>query len=181
VIAKIPHWQPPWAIAKARADRGSPMYTAPETQSITKLVYSPVYDFLFPKNRFNLERVSYYFEHEMGDTLQDQQYDEIFEIVDKWQQGWRQRPRPYLTYRKALATIRIDDGRNGHAYSVTYGGNDAALYEYCADARSTKEIQAKFNDAAWTEASLTEFLERDYMVHLDGRYLSLALPANPYF
>jgi len=181
VIAKIPHWQPPWAIAKARADRGSPMYTAPETQSITKLVYSPCYDYLFPKNRFNLERVSYYFEHEMGDTLEEQQYDEIFELVDNWQRVWQQRPRPFLTYRKALATIRIDDGRNGHTSSATYAGNDASLYEYCADARSRKEIQAKFEDAAWIESSLTEFLERDYMVQLDGRYLSLALPANQYF
>ena len=69
VISKIHHWQAPWAIAKARADRGSPMYIEPETQSITRLVPSPCYDFLFPKDRFNLQRVSYYFEHEMGNTL----------------------------------------------------------------------------------------------------------------
>jgi ribosomal peptide maturation radical SAM protein 1 len=181
VIAKIPHWQPPWALAKARADRGSPMYTAPESQSITKLIHSPCYEYLFPKDIFNLERVSYYFEHEMGDTLEDQQYDEIFALVDKWQRLWKERPRPHLTYRKAMTTILIDDGRNGSPHSTSYAGNDAALYEYCADARSRKEIQAKFADAPWTEPTLNEFVERDYMVYLDGRYLSLALPANPYF
>src|SRR6185369_5835602 len=77
VIAKIHHLQAPWAVAKARADRGSPMYSEPETQSVTRLVPSPCYDYLFPKDRFNLNRVSYYFEHEMGDTLADNEYNEI--------------------------------------------------------------------------------------------------------
>jgi hypothetical protein len=66
VIAKIPHWQPPWALAKARADRGSPMYTNPESQSISKLVHSPCYEYLFPKDVFNLER-STISSFEMGD------------------------------------------------------------------------------------------------------------------
>jgi hypothetical protein len=79
-----------------------------------------------------------------------------------------------------MTTILIDDGPNGSAFP-SYAGNDAALYEYCADARSRKEIQAKFDDAPWAENTLNEFVERDYMVYLDGRYLSLALPANPYF
>ena len=114
VMSKIPHFQAPWAVAKARADRGSPMYEEPETQSVTRLVPSACYDYLFPKDRFYLNRVSYYFEHEMGNTLQDGEYDGIFEAVDVWQHRWRQRPRPYLRYRKAWTTILIEDGRAIH-------------------------------------------------------------------
>ena len=180
IIPQILHWQPPWAIAKARADRGSPMYTEPESQGVTQLVPSPCYDYLFPKDKFNLQRVSYYFEHEMDNTLGDAQYDELFGIVAGWQQRWQQRPRPFLTYRKALATMIIDDGRDGSPRSATYVGNPVALYEYCADARSRKEISAKFKDADWIEDDLSEFIEQGFMIHLDGRYLSLALPANPY-
>ena len=117
----------------------------------------------------------------MGDTLSDDGYDEIFEAVELWQRRWRERPRPYLRYRKAWATIFVDDGRNGRAREVAYSGQPAALYEYCADARSPKEIAARFEDAPWVNEALGEFLERDLMVHLDGRYLSLALPTNPYF
>ena len=181
IIPKIHHWQAPWAIAKARADRGSPMYVEPETQSIRSLVPSPCYDFLFPKDRFNLQRVSYYFEHEMGDTLADHEYDEIFDAVTIWQQRWQQAPRPYLRYRKAWATILIDDGRNGSPRSFSYCDDPATLYEYCADARSPKEIAAKFDAAPWVESALAEFVARDLMVFLDNRYLSLALPENPYF
>ncbi|MDX6612878.1 MAG: hypothetical protein QOD75_2064 [Blastocatellia bacterium] len=181
VIAKIHHWQAPWAIAKARADRGSPMYSEPETQSVTRLIPSPCYEYLFPKGRFDLQRVSYYFEHEMDNTLADAEYDEIFAAVGAWQQRWQKGPRPYLRYRKALATISIEDGRNGSPSVITFSDLQATLYEYCADARSPKEIAARFDDAPWVEAALAEFVDRDLMVYLDNRYLSLALPENPYF
>lgn len=181
VIAKIHHFQAPWAIAKARADRGSPMFTEPETQSISRLVPSACYDYLFPKDRFNLNRVSYYFEHEMGNTLADNEYEEIFQAVGVWQYRWRQRLRPYLRYRKAWATILIEDGRNGSPSVTTYSDRYAKLYEYCADARSAKDIAAKFEGAPWVDSALEEFLERDFMVQLDNRYLSLALPENAYF
>lgn len=181
IMPKIHHWQAPWAIAKARADRGSPMYTDPATQSIERLVPSPCYNYLFPKDRFNLQRVSYYFEHEMGDTLADDEYEEIFDAVTVWQQRWQHTRKPFLRYRKAWATILIEDGRNGAVRSFTYSDTAATLYEYCADARSPKEIAAQFDDAPWVEQALGEFVDRDLMVFLDNRYLSLALPENPYF
>ena len=180
LIPKIHHWQPPWAIAKARADRGSPMFEEPETQSITRLTPSPCYDFLFPKDRFDLRRVSYYFEHEMGDTLPDEGYDELFESVDIWQRRWYANPRPRLSYRKSLATIIIEDARNGHTRTHTHSDERAALYEFCADARTPKELEARFDGAAWVDEALGDFVEHDLMVHLDGRYLSLALPENSY-
>jgi uncharacterized protein YozE (UPF0346 family) len=181
VISKIPHLQAPWAIAIARADRGSPMYAEPESQSVTKLVPSPCYNYLFPKDRFNLQRVSYYFEHEMNNTLKESQYDEIFEAVGTWQQRWQELPRPYLRYRKALATIVIEDGRNGRPREITFSDHYANLYEFCADAHSKKEIAARFDDAPWVDGALEEFVERELMIYLDGQYLSLALPENPYF
>lgn len=181
VIAKIHHWQAPWAIARARADRGSPMYTAPESQAIESLTPSPCYDFLFPKDRFNLQRVSYYFEHVMSNTVGEENYDEIFEAVAVWQERWRERPRPYLRYRKSWATIIIEDGRELPARIHTYSDLRAALYEYCADARSRKEITTRFPNEHDIEDALGDFVDLNLMVHLDERYLSLALPENPYF
>lgn len=180
VISKIHHFQAPWAIAKARADRGSPMFTEPESQSVSRLVPSACYDYLFPKDRFDLNRVSYYFEHEMGNTLKEDEYEEIYHAVGVWQYRWRQRPKPYLRYRKGWASILIEDGRNGKASVAHYADRYAQLYEYCADARSAKEIAAQFDGAPWVDEAIEEFVERNFMVHLDNRYLSLALPENAY-
>ena len=180
VISKIHHFQAPWAVAKARADRGSPMYNEPETQSVSRLVHSACYNYLYPKDRFDLNRVSYYFEHEMGNTLTDDEYEEIFHAVGVWQYRWRQRPKPYLRFRKGWGTILIEDGRNGSASTTTYSDRYAQLYEYCGDARSAKEIAAHFDGAPWVDEAIQEFVERNFMVHLDNRYLSLALPENAF-
>jgi ribosomal peptide maturation radical SAM protein 1 len=180
IIPKIHHWQPPWAVARARADRGSPMFTEPETQSITSLRPAPCYDFLFPKDRFDLKRVSYYFEHDMRDALPEEGHEELFQSVAVWQQRWKESPRPYLRYRKSLATIRVEDARRRPVRVQTFSDEPASLYEFCADARTRKEIDARFDGAGWTDEALGEFLERDLMVNLDGRYLSLALPENSY-
>jgi hypothetical protein len=180
MTALDPDHDPGFAAAKARADRGSPMFTEPEAQSVTRLTYSPCYDYLFPKDRFDLKRVSYYFEHETEETVGDEGYEELFAAVELWQRRWRERPRPFLRYRKAWETIFVEDGRNGRVKEAAYTGPPAALYEFCADARTPKEIAARFDGAPWPEEALGEFLERDLMVQLDGRYLSLALPSNPY-
>jgi ribosomal peptide maturation radical SAM protein 1 len=181
IIPTILHWQPPWAIAKARADRGSPMYTEPASQSIKRLVPSPCYEYLFPRAVFDLQHVSYYFEHDMDNTLLDGQYETLFDLVADWQQRWQQRPRPSLTYRKAMATMIVDDQRHGAARVMTYCGHAVTLNEYCADARSRQEIAARFEGADWIEPALTDFVDRNLMICLDARYLSLALPENPYW
>lgn len=180
VVKKIHHLQPPYAIVKARADRGSPMFTERESQSITKMAAASCYRHIFPVNRFNLDRVSYYFEHEMDNTVTDEQYEELFLLVHYWQESWKTGRRPFLTYRKSWATIFIDDGRQDEIETYVYKDNAVALYEYCADARTRRDIGERFGDEEWIDQYLTEFVEKDLILFLDGRYLSLALPVNPY-
>jgi hypothetical protein len=76
--------------------------------------------------------------------------------------------------------IQIEDGRNCSTSTTTYSDHYAQLYEYCADARSAKEIAAHFDGAPRVDEAIQEFVERNLMVHLDNRYLSLALPENAY-
>ena len=180
VISRISHLQPPYAIVKARADRGSPMFFDPESQAITRLQPAACYEYIFPKGRFNLNRVSYYFDHEMQNTVADDDYDDIFALVASWQQIWKRPNPPYLRYRKSWATIVISDGRKRPARAFTFNDGAAALYEYCADGRSRDDIATRFNNEDWIDDALNEFLEKDLMIFLDGRYLGLALPENPY-
>ena len=49
------------------------------------------------------------------------------------------------------------------------------------DVQACGEIAAHFDGAPWVDEAIQEFVERNFMVHLDNRYLSLALPENPYF
>jgi len=182
VVAKIPHFQPPYAIVKARADRGSPMYSDPASQSITKLTPSDCYRFILPEGEFDLSRVSYYFDHEMTDVVPDDVYDELFSRVNRWQERWPVRAkRAYMRYRKAWSSVTIDDARWGALRQWHYEDGSAELYEYCADARTIRDIRTRFGGEPWLDAALKEFVEKDLMLFLDDRYLSLALPENPNF
>ncbi|MGH9822073.1 MAG: RiPP maturation radical SAM C-methyltransferase [Blastocatellia bacterium] len=180
VVSKISHLQPPYAIVKARADRGSPMFTEPDSQSIWRLRPSACYSHIFPSDRFNLDHVSYYFEHEMGDTVDDSVYRGLFTAVLEWQELWQHQRLPYLRYRKSWTTIIFEDGRSEDVKTYIYSDDAVALYEHCSDARTRGNIAEKFGEAEWVDEVLDEFLKRDLMIFLDGRYLSLALPENPY-
>jgi hypothetical protein len=181
LVPKIVHLQPPWGIVKARADRGSPMFTEPESQSITRLKPAVCYDYIFPK-RFDLNRVSYYFDHEIGNVVDEENYDDLIDRVTRWQNRWSDgKVRPFLRYRKAFSSIVIEDGRRRKLRTYSYVDRQAALYEHCADARTPRDIEAAFEGASWVQPALEEFVGEDLMLYMDGRYLSLALPQNRSF
>lgn len=181
LVPKILHLQPPWGIVKARADRGSPMFTDPESQSIRRLQPAACYQYIFPR-RFDLDRVSYYFDHEIGNVVDEENYDDLIGRVTRWQSRWGDgRSRPFLRYRKAFSSIVIEDGRGRKLRTYSYADGEAALYEYCADARTPRDIESAFKGASWVQAALEEFVVEDLMLYMDGRYLSLALPQNRNF
>jgi hypothetical protein len=180
LVPKIVHLQPPWGIVKARADRGSPMYTDPASQSIRRLTPAVCYQYLFPST-FNLELVSYYFDHEMDNVVDEEHYDDLLEAVAKWQASWNDQRHPYLRYRKALSSITIEDGRRRKRRKYSYAAGPALLYEYCADARTVRDIATAMGSESWVDKALQDFVAKDLILFLDGRYLSLALPVNPNF
>ena len=174
VLRKIPHFQPPYAICQARPDRGSPMFEDPETHSITMLRPSACYRHIYPSD-YDLRRVSYYFEHQVGDILPPSGYQECIKLVDEWTTRWKGPARPSLRYVKTWDSISIHDNRNGQAKGYRYDDERAGLYELCAESKSRDEIVAAFEGEAaggvssWIDATLAELVDRDLMVHLDER------------
>lgn len=194
-IRKIPHFQPPKFITKARADRGSPMFTAPETQQISSLRPSRCYPFLYPKDRYDLSRVSYYFEHSIGGVCKDEDYDAIFAAVAEWQARWKGRRRPRLTYAKAWGSLRIEDARAANrTETITLSGRAARIYELLLDAKRPETLAGELDPPPPPEpeagppvpptlseadqALVDELVRRELVLALDGRLLALALPEN---
>jgi ribosomal peptide maturation radical SAM protein 1 len=180
LVPKILHLQPPWGIVKARADRGSPMYFDPESQSVRRLTPARCYHYIFPR-RFDLSRISYYFDHEMDNVVDEEHYDELLDRVAAWQASWTDSGHPVLQYRKAFSSIVIEDRRRRRARTWSYADEIAELYEYCADARTRRDIETAFGAGAWIAGALDDFIAKDLMLFLDDRYLSLALPVNRNF
>jgi ribosomal peptide maturation radical SAM protein 1 len=182
LIPLLRHLQPPYAIARARPDRGSPMHTDPERLQIVKLRHAACYPYLYPKDRFRLDRVSYFFEHETRNLPPAEAYDALHAAVLDWQHSWKADTRPALRYRKSWDTLIVDDLRNGAPRSFTFEDREARLLEICADARRLREIaDALEDDGTWTQDALARLEHDGIVLALDDRYLTLALPDNPYW
>ncbi len=180
VIRRIPHLQPPYAMAQARPDRGSPMFEEPSAHSISFLRPSACYRYIYPAD-YDLRRIAYFFEHGFDRELPVDGPRECRTLVHGWKQRWSDGRRPSLRYVKSWQSVSIHDGRGTATRGYRYDDREAAVYELCADARTREELRAAVDvDEAWLDRTLAGFVDRDLMLCLDDRYLALALPDNPY-
>jgi len=180
VLRKIAHLQPPYAIARARADRGSPMFEQPDAHAVHGLRPSRCYRYIYPPS-YDLTRVSYFFDHDSDGGLPAESYRECIQLVADWKRKWRMQKRPYLRMVKTWESVSIHDGRGEKYRGYRFDDADAALYEHCADARTADELMSELDCSAdWLQQALRRFVDLDLIIHLDGKYLALALPANPY-
>jgi ribosomal peptide maturation radical SAM protein 1 len=181
LIRRIIHLQPPYAMAVARPDRGSPMFERPDEHSISLLRPSACYRHIYPPE-YNLRRAAYFFEHEVGADLPVDGHRECAALVAEWKAQWRNGDRPYLRYVKSWDSVSIHDGRGLKPRHLRFDDREAALYELCVDALSREEIGERIGeDGDWVDGALRHFVDEDLMVFLDGKYLALALPDNPYY
>jgi len=180
VLRMISHLQPPYAIARARPDRGSPMFEQPEAHAVHGLRPSRCYRHIYPPS-YDLNRVSYFFEHDTEGGLPKSRYSECISLVADWKRKWASKSRPYLRMIKTWESISIHDGRRDEYRGYRFDDAEAALYELCTDARSIDELTSDLDcPVEWVQTALRRFVDLDLVIHLDGRYLALALPANPY-
>lgn len=181
VIRLIPHLQPPYSMCQARPDRGSPMFEQPGEFSISVLRPSACYSFIYPPD-YDLRRISYFFEHEIGGTPASDEYEECLDLVARWTERWKDpHRRPYLYYVKTWASISVHDGRGDQPRGCRFDGARAAAFEACADAKGREELARDLDcDDAWLDDVLADFVDRGLMVSRDDQFLTLALPENPY-
>jgi ribosomal peptide maturation radical SAM protein 1 len=180
VIRRISHLQPPYAMAQARPDRGSPMFARPSEHSISSLRPSSCYRHIYPPD-YDLRRVSYFFEHDLDGKTPLDGYHECYDLVAEWKQQWKEPQRPYLRYLKTWESVSIHDGRHSARCSHRFDDKEALLYELCTDAKSEEELLTEIDrDASWLEDTLQQFVDKDLMIFMDDKYLSLALPENRY-
>lgn len=181
VIRRIPHMQPPYAMAQARPDRGSPMFEQPSDHSIAFLRPAGCYGHIYPAS-YNLGRVAYLFEHGFKVRLPTRGHQECRTLVASWRRRWNHERRPYLRYIKTWQSVSIHDGRGETSRGYRFDDQWAQLYELCLDAKPREQILATLKcDDAWLDRALREFADKDLLISLDDKYLALALPENAHY
>jgi ribosomal peptide maturation radical SAM protein 1 len=188
VLKLITHLQPPLGTSRIWLERFAPYFSDRESFPISDLRPEASYSYVYPAH-VSLNKIAYFFDYQMGDTISDDVHREIDEWVKEWQQRWVSKSPDTLVYRRTLDTLFIDDNR-GPERRGTYAfeGPIVLIYEYCSDTMHSvpqvvEFLQSslggqRFSDSE-VHAALEQFCRLGLMLSEDSKYLSLALPLNP--
>lgn len=188
VLKLITHLQPPRGSGRIWLERFAPYFFDREAFPIHDLQPEASYRYVYPAH-VALDKIAYFFDYQMEDTVAADAHKETLEWVKKWQESWNANSIGTLVYRRTLDEIYIDDKRTpGKLIPYTFDGPLALIYEYCSDTmRSVPQVMEALRDSTadhvFTESevqgALEVFCEAGLMLAEEGRYLSLALPVNP--
>jgi ribosomal peptide maturation radical SAM protein 1 len=188
VLRAISHLQPPRGGWPIRLDRFSPYFEQRDQYPIADIKPAAGYRHVYPPD-VNLQRVAYFFDHVMGDTVEARVHDPTLDWLEEWQRRWESEKPDTLTYLRIPETLLISDRRGPGAGKVhTITGPWAVAYAYCCETmHSATQIAQHLaattdTDAGGEEmlaAGLDDLCRKALMVKEDGQYLSLAIPVNP--
>lgn len=184
----ITHLEPPTSCTRIWVERFSPYFSERGKFPVRDLRPEASYSHVYPSH-VALDKIAYFFDYEMGDTLPEEVHAQTREWVRHWRKRWTSGTPDSLTYRRTLDSLYVDDNRgDSRRGSYAFYGPLASIYEACSDAIMTPaqlaaHLETLPDGGSYPEEQIKEALEEfcklGLMVKEDGKYLSLALPANP--
>ena len=188
VMRSIGHLEPPRGCGPIWLERFSPYYTDREKFPVSNIRPEASYSFVYPAH-VNLDKAAYFFDYDMGDTLQPAAYEEIKALVLQWQENWRSEQRRKLTYRRTDGGLLVDyDWGPDRQGTYTLFGPLAVIYESCIETMHSvnhvvnvlRNSPEAYNfEADDVREAMDEFCRGRLMLSEAGKYLSLAIPSNP--
>jgi ribosomal peptide maturation radical SAM protein 1 len=186
-LRKITHFHPPLRHMQVVHLRYSPLYMDDELFPKKWRRPSAAYYCIYPE-RVDPDQIACQFDCEMLGVLPEEVHAETREFVHTWWGLWKDH-EPALTYRRTDSDIVIDDTRLGpttRSYSLF--GQEADIYEAFDSApRTPAQVVAALAsrrpdlhlDEESVRAACDDFCEAGLMIAEAGKYLSLAIPAEP--
>jgi hypothetical protein len=186
ILPLLRHLPPPSGSGRIWLERFSPYFFdgAFPTRNVRPRV---AYRFVYPEERLDLDQIAYFFDYEMDGVLPDSDHQPLHEEVRTWQASWQRNPSPVLIYQRAPDWIQVVDRREEEAKVHAFQRRQAVIYDFCGETERTAEAirehlrktDGDFAGAAEVGAGLDELCGAGLMLDEGGRFLSLALPANP--
>ena len=162
-------------------ERFSPIYRDRESFPAIHVRPERSYSYVFPST-VNLDRVAYFFDYKLVDTLDDGDYADLLKATLEWKDAWRDGDRPRLTMWRGPDVLRLEDTRDEATSGVySFEGLLAEVYFACShkpiSVSSLLRVLSQTPDPDELTEGLQEFCDRRLMMKDGESYLSLALPA----
>lgn len=177
LMPALAHLQPPFQDhQRIRVDRFSPMFET--RQGLKNIVPAPSYHDVFRLDPQIVARLAYYFDYEYIDHPDPYEYARgCADEMERWRRG-----------AAAAALVRFESGSVLHVLDTRPVAveRQAALRGLARDVTLAAEHGASLEEIGLragvsleeVEAALAPLLARRWVVKLDGRYLSLAVPVD---
>jgi ribosomal peptide maturation radical SAM protein 1 len=181
IIDSIHHFQPPFGFGAIRLDRFSPNFFSARQLGICNVRPDRSYGYIYDLSEDELFRLAYYFEHDYEDGRDPESYiGEAHKSVKRWHEDSDTRGLFYADHDERLAVWDFRSCATKTLHILT--GDERAIYLYCDQNRSLQQIRLFVSEwkasTVGLEAVLTQLINNRLMIRLDGRYLSLAIPAS---
>jgi ribosomal peptide maturation radical SAM protein 1 len=182
LLRHLTHLSPPQSAGRVWMERFSPLFADRDLFPVTSLRAESSYSYIYPKC-CDLDRIAYFFDYKLADTLPDSVFADTVSHVASWQAAWRTIDRPKLQFWYSPGITRIEDRRNFEApRSFQLVEPDASLYAACSDQPRTVAQLRSMNCLSLSEEEIESILNESAangLMMRDGQqFLSLALPAT---
>ena len=189
LIPLISHLQPPTSrgISTLRLDRFSPYFQNPEALGLVNIRPAAAYRYVYPFPKESLSRLAYYFDFDYADSRHPDDYTHLLDqAVRNW---YDQAGKGSLLSMTGNGRLTLYDTRpHARQRETILDGMAKAIYEYCDEGRTLASILRHLKERgvlleAQTEpnemdAILKSLVDARLMLHVDDRYLSLAIPMS---
>jgi hypothetical protein len=180
----LSHLPPPSGAFRISLQRFSPNFTQASAMGFDDVRPLESYGYIYPKH-VDTRRIAYFFEYDAKSTLPEAAFIPIRDEIARWQQQWRGKVKPRLTYTIKNGGLSILDARRPQApRAYKFDGLAAEIYEFCGDTdRSLDNIRAHLRKETAHDGAVRSLLDRfvaqGLMYEEGGAFLSLALPRQP--
>lgn len=190
MIPSLFHLQPPSrAVDRLRLDRFSPYFHDPAAHGVLNVRPAEAYRYIYPFPEENLARLAYFFDYDYADKRQPETYTQALkQAVEGWHDHWLNHPNEPGTLRSLRSNGRLilyDTRPSTNQEEMVLEGIARIIYEYCDQGRTLPVIlhylkdlreHPPSRDEREVQKLLTSLVEKRVMLHVDDRYLSLAIP-----
>jgi ribosomal peptide maturation radical SAM protein 1 len=186
LVPSLLHLHPP-NITLLGLDRFSPYHSRPEEYGLRNAGPARYYGLVYPiTDSALLDDLAYQFEYEYLDGRVPETYvAPLKKALVAWRENFP-RTRNSLTYQRGPGYLIIEDGRfEGDDLRFTLEGDEAEIYLACDAGSTPEQIASRLgkSGASRSPDEIREFLEtlveRRLVYREGGRFLSLAIAANP--
>lgn len=177
LIPLINHFLPPSGGApRVECHRFSPYFSRKGT-FVEDVRAAKWYRGLFPEDRFDLDKIAYYFDVTWKNTLGDPAYDGVLELVRSWRQKWIDGDPPRLELRETPeGIIELEDTRSGAPITWKLSVRQSEIYRQIADPSFPAEIARRVGGSdAEVVAELQDLTAKGLAFAEKNRFVALAV------